>query len=420
MTLNQKIHQQLLVLYKRMAMLYEQGSYQEAVAICMEMSRLDPESADPWGNAAAICLFVGRWQDALSYGQIALARGCSKFELYDTLAHAYCQLGQWDQARRFGLQSLNMRAIEFSKDPVIPAPEHGAPAHPLPSAQTRERNIIAFSLFGRASKYCEPAILNVQEQPRIYPHWVCRFYVDGSVPDNVIARLAKGGAQIVPVDGPAALWPGPMWRLLALDDALAHRVLLRDADAVISRREAAAVEQWLASGKRFHMMRDWGSHTELIMAGLWGVVSGSLPPLRQRMDRFMSAPLESRHFADQYFLRQYVWPYARASLMQHDSVFGFMDAAAFPEGERSEDFHVGCADAARRLGFKSDQPDGSEVTWALFRIEKHDDGKNREELICSYTNTVHNGAVEAHMPKRYMQWIKQGTACVRQIKNNVT
>jgi ATP synthase protein I len=67
-----------------------------------------------------------------------------------------------------------------------------------------------------------------------------------------------------------------MWRFLALDDPLAHRILFRDADSVISRREAGAVEQWIASGKRFHMMRDWGSHTALILAELWGVASSSL------------------------------------------------------------------------------------------------------------------------------------------------
>ncbi|MDR0479337.1 MAG: hypothetical protein LBH31_05950 [Burkholderiaceae bacterium] len=97
-----------------------------------------------------------------------------------------------------------------------------------------------------------------------------------------------------------------MWRLLALDDPQAHRILFRDADSVISRREADAVQQWLASGKRFHMMRDWWAHTELILDGLWGMVAGSLPPLEQLMQPFMSKPLESRHFADQHFLQQYI------------------------------------------------------------------------------------------------------------------
>jgi hypothetical protein len=292
---------------------------------------------------------------------------------------------------------------------MLALPEPG-PIPPPPSTQTREHNIIAFSLFGGDSKYCEPAVLNVQEQPRIYPHWVCRFYVDNSVPEQVIARLVKGGAQIVPVRGPALQWPGAMWRFLALDDPLAHRILFRDADSVISRREAGAVEQWLTSGKRFHMMRDAGSHTELIMAGLWGAVAGSLPPLHQLMQRFMSAPLASQHYADQLFLRQYVWPYARASLMQHDSVFGFMDGVPFPDGARPQDFCVGDAEGATLLTVAINKPDGSKITWEIHRVEQLGDGQTRNELVCSYPSTAQNGAVKMYMPQRYVQWLQQKTA----------
>ncbi|MDR0457451.1 MAG: hypothetical protein LBH10_00255 [Burkholderiaceae bacterium] len=273
--------------------------------------------------------------------------------------------------------------------------------------------MIAFSLFGHDSKYCETAVLNVQEQPDIYPDWICRFYVDGSVPEQVIGRLQAGGAQVVRVEGAALQWPGPMWRFLALDDPQAHRILFRDADSVISRREAGAVAEWISSGKRFHMMRDWGSHTELMMAGLWGVAAGSLPPLDKLMERFMSAPLESRHFADQYFLRRFVWPYARMSLMQHDSVFGFMDGAPFPDGQRPESFHVGYVEGSPYFTATSQLPDGAAVTWELALVEKQADGQPQEKLICAYPGVVKNGAVQAHIPARYARRLEQGTARVR-------
>jgi hypothetical protein len=311
------------------------------------------------------------------------------------------------------LQTLNIRADLASGEPAIPLPNL-PPLPPLPSAQTRNRNVIAFSLFGGNSKYCEPAVLNVQEQSSIYPHWVCRFYIDDSVPESVINRLQSGGAQIVRVEGAARQWPGQMWRLLVLNDPQAHRILFRDADSLISRREAAAVSQWLNSGKRFHIMRDDGGHTELILAGLWGAVSGSLPPLDKLMENFMSAPLNSQHFADQDFLRQYVWPYAKDNMMQHDSVFGFMNAASFPDGERPDVSHVGCVESSPFFTAKCNLPDGSEVTWALYWIiKKHDDGQIRGELVCSYPGKVYEGAVRAQIPARYARWLQQGTACIR-------
>ena len=210
-----------------------------------------------------------------------------------------------------------------------------------------------------------------------------------------------------------------MWRLLALDDPQAHRILFRDADSVISLREAHAVDQWLTSGKRFHMMRDWGAYTDLILAGLWGVVAGSLPPLEQLMQRFLSGPIESAYSADQDFLRQYVWPYARASLMQHDSVFGFMDAVPFPDKDRPPaGCHVGCGDRGAFFGKKSDLPNGSEVVWKLYLIEKGDDGQPREALVCAYPGMVKDGVVTGHIPMRYVQRLKQGTALVRVIESS--
>jgi hypothetical protein len=405
---------------KRAQVFLEQGRYQEALDVWLEFIHAHPEIANGrphpgiangWVAAAVDAIHLGRWQDAIRYAQNALAHGDNTFGPYDGLAHAYGVLGQWDEARRYGLRALDMRDRRFGKAPVIPPPPPG-PMPPPPSAQTRERNVIAFSLFGRDPRYCEPAVLNVQEQPRVYPHWVCRFYVDDSVPDNVIARLAKGGAQIVPVKGPAAQWPGTVWRLLALDDPQAHRILFRDADSVVSQREAGAVEQWLASGKRFHMMREWGSHTELMMAGLWGAVAGSLPPLAQLMQRFMSAPIASQRFADQYFLRQYIWPYARASLMQHDSIFGFMQGMPFPDGTRPDKDcdSVGYAEGVGSFTAQGDLQNGWEVVWSLYLIEKRPDGQTREERVCSYPGTVKDGALKAHIPMRYVQRMEQGTA----------
>ncbi|MDR0458240.1 MAG: hypothetical protein LBH10_04315 [Burkholderiaceae bacterium] len=197
--------------------------------------------------------------------------------------------------------------------------------------------------------------------------------------------------------------------------------MFRDADSVISRREAAAVDQWLASGKRFHMMRDHPGHIELIMAGLWGVAAGSLPPFQQLMQRFRFEETPIRHFADQDFLRRYVWPYARASLMQHDSMFGFRDAAPFPiSGTPDSDF-IGMPEGSLgTMTIKSDQPDGTEITWIFCRIEKIDDSHTQEKPVCFYTHTVQGGLLRVPIPRRYAQWVQQGTACVRLVENGAS
>ena len=393
----------------------EQGRFMESLDICLQLARIHPNlMAAAYTDAAINSVWLKHWQDAIGYAQTALTLGGNDFDISNSLAYAYCEIGQWDQARRYGLRVLNALAHDTGGEPIplLNLP----PIPPLPNLQTRERNIIAFSLFGDDSKYCETSILNVQEQPNIYPYWTCRFYVDGSVPKGVISRLQNGGAQIVPVNESVAQWPGSMWRFLALNDPLAHRILFRDADSVISQREAGAVEQWLTSGKRFHVMRDWGSHTALILAGMWGVVAGSLPPLGQLMERFLSTPIKSRHFADQIFLRQYVWPYARTSMMQHDSIFGFMNSIPFPDGDGGEDFHrVGYSEGGGYFSMKSDLPDGSKIVWGLYLIKKLNDNHSQSNLICTYPGIVKNSMVKAYIPVCYARQIQQGMAYVRLI-----
>jgi len=396
---------------KRAKMLHAQGRYAEALDVCLQTARTWPRVAAAWGDAAVNCIKLERWDDAVRCAQSALACGGNSLSVYDALSHAHGALKQWNEVRRYGLHALTLRDRRFGGGLPVP---HALPRDmpPAPDAENRQRNVIAFSLFGGDSRYCESAVLNALEQPHIYPHWICRFYIDASVPDAIVGRLREAGAQVVVVQGPAAQWPGTTWRFLALDDAHADRVLLRDADSVISSREATAVDQWLRSGKHFHAMRDSGTHTELLLAGLWGAVCGALPPIGTLMQRFLRNPLESAHFADQYFLRQYVWPYARISLMQHDSIFGFLNACPFPDGATPDDFHVGYSEGSPYFTAPSELPDGSAVKWLLYRTGG-DAGHAGSSLVCSYPARVTAGAVRAHIPARYARWIAEGTAYVR-------
>ncbi len=76
---------------------------------------------------------------------------------------------------------------------------------------------------------------------------------------------------------------GLFWRFLVEDDPDVDFFLVRDADSVMNIKECAAVEDWLASGKAFHVMRDLPIHAELILAGMWGAHRGNIGNMRQRI-----------------------------------------------------------------------------------------------------------------------------------------
>ena len=70
------------------------------------------------------------------------------------------------------------------------------------------------------------------------------------------------------------------WRFLPTIDWQVGLFMSRDLDSLISKREVAAVEEWLYSPKSFHMMRDHPQHLSEIMGGLWGLKV-------RKMERFL-------------------------------------------------------------------------------------------------------------------------------------
>lgn len=351
-------------------------------------------------DAAVASLRLEQWANAAGYARQAITLAPDNFAHHDALAHAAGGMRDWATVARAGLRALTLRDGAVPAQPPLDAPL----SQPAPEANL---NIIAFSLFGGQSKYCETAVLNCLEQPNLYPDWRCRFYVDGTVPPVIVQRLQAAGGQVVPVSPTWAAWPGPMWRFAALDDPLVQRVIFRDADSVISPREAGAVAQWVAQGQNFHAMRDAGSHTELLLAGLWGAKAGALPSMQTLIAAYMQQPLADAHYADQYFLRQYVWPYARRDILHHDSLFGFMNPRPFPEGPHRDDFHTGYAEGSPYATISTQQPEGSTVFWCLI-----DQRTTPHSPICRYPAIVENGHVTAHLPARYARLLGSGEMAV--------
>lgn len=206
-----------------------------------------------------------------------------------------------------------------------------------------ERNVVCFSLWGDSPKYTLHAVLNAKRVPQLYPGWRARFYVDSSVPTDILEALRDYGARVIEVEADDRTHLKLFWRFLASDDPSVERFLCRDCDAVINEREAAAVAEWLASGRRFHVMRDHPEHAELIMAGMWGGVAGLLPSLTDQAVQYYQAHQPKWRWVDQDFLRDCVWPLIREDCLVHDSVYSmggicraFPPHAPIPVGD-----HVG-------------------------------------------------------------------------------
>ena len=185
-----------------------------------------------------------------------------------------------------------------------------------------QTNVISFSLFGDDPLYCETALLNAVAMPSVYPGWQMLLYHDDSVPSHVLQRLSAQKVRLLDVKNHGiAHWPGTFWRFAAVTEPHVARVQFRDADSIVSAREAQWVRAWIDSGKPFHVLRDWYSHTDIMLAGLWGAHAPLLAHMREWVDDYLrrTPELHPTH-ADQKFLAEAVWPRIMPYCLTHDTV----------------------------------------------------------------------------------------------------
>ena len=177
------------------------------------------------------------------------------------------------------------------------------------------KNIISFSVWGKNPKYTIPAFTNIELAKEHYPGWICRFYVDETVPEDVRTNLAKEAEVVLMPKSDGHF--GMFWRFQPLDDRSIDRFIVRDTDSRLNPREAAAVKEWIDSGKPFHMMRDNIHHDPVpICGGMWGATSEFRPGydnllkqwLAMNGHRVFSHPRGKYFYMDQVFLQEKIWP----------------------------------------------------------------------------------------------------------------
>ena len=178
------------------------------------------------------------------------------------------------------------------------------------------KKVISFSLFGKHPTYTQGAIANARHANRAYPGWVCRFYVADDVPEGIIARLKDYDAEVVNM-GRNVSNEAMFWRFFATVDPENEVTLIRDADSRFTKCELLMVNEWLASGKKFHVMR-WDKYYPPIMGGLWGV-RGAIPSLREPLERSLRLAVGTGRNTDQNFLTNNLYPQMKGNVFVHET-----------------------------------------------------------------------------------------------------
>lgn len=180
------------------------------------------------------------------------------------------------------------------------------------------KKVISYSLWGNSQLYTVNCIRNVELAQQHYPDWLCYIYVGLGVPKgilNVLEQQKNTKLIFINRDGTRE---GRFWRFYAAAEQDVDIMISRDSDSLIGVREVAAVNEWLNSGKKFHIMRDHEQHATKIMAGMWGVRDHYLSNMKELITTFLSSTTSTSRSLDQDFLAKIIYPKVIKNSLVHD------------------------------------------------------------------------------------------------------
>lgn len=327
---------------------YASNDIQNTLQCTLELLKLDPTNPEFLADVGLYNLLLEDINTAQHYFLKSYELSPNNHRVCDGLAHIYGLQNDTENMHFFGNKSLEIKDKEaFSADNLNNLYKHIGNQYeinsdiPLFNSDQPQKNIISFSLWGDNPEYLEGAILNATLAPIIYPNWKCRFYCDTSVSSNVIEQLKSRGAEVRILDKNTLPFFGLFWRFFVADDPKVDRYIIRDCDCVVNSQERIAVDEWIESGRHFHIMRNYASHTELMHAGMWGGVKGAIPCIVDLIVDYYDHHSKERTI-DQRFLRHYIWPIAKQSNLCHDSHYDFGISKNFSRlGQLPSDLNIG-------------------------------------------------------------------------------
>lgn len=183
------------------------------------------------------------------------------------------------------------------------------------------KRVISFSLWGNNPTYTIGSIKNADLALHYYPNFECWFYIHkDSVPDEIIEQLViKPNVKIIFKTGNLNDQKPMTWRFESIDDPEVEINMSRDTDTRILLREKLAADEWIESGKMFHIMRDHPHHMNKqypIMAGMFG--TRKIKSVRDWRSRINKQKIKDR-YDDQRFLNETIYPLIKKDCLIHSS-----------------------------------------------------------------------------------------------------
>lgn len=184
--------------------------------------------------------------------------------------------------------------------------------------------VISFSLYGNNPIYTMGCVKNARLMDKIFLGWEMWVYHNDTVPVDILDELKSLGVKLINTNEDNGFF-GSIWRFRPISNKDIEYFISRDCDSRISERDETAVNEWISSEKKFHVVRDHPiGHGWVMNAGMWGAKGGSI----ENFDLLVSNYLLHNNRTwdksiDQCFLRDVVHPIVVNDLFLHDEYFNY-------------------------------------------------------------------------------------------------
>ncbi len=321
---------------------YMYKDYKTSLFFANKLLHAMPNDIITLKNIASCYLKLGMYNDVIKYLKKLIVLKPDDHEIFSGLAHAYGRLGDMVHVVEAGTKALVLKDLAVTKNFELSDFVYLTDVKSFLDGAEKKKSVCSFSLFGREPRYLCGALYNVLMSKELYPGWTIRFYADETVPKEFRDLMLKLGAEVILNDVDASVDMKLCWRFLVASDPTVGRFVVRDCDSAFSLRESIIVDEWIDSGKIFHVIRDWYSHTDLMLAGLWGGVAGVIPDIQSMINNFFSMNTTVSPNLDQFFLRETIWPIIKEYCIIHDRYFNAFSPRRPPMRHfRTNDDHIG-------------------------------------------------------------------------------
>ena len=172
------------------------------------------------------------------------------------------------------------------------------------------KKVISYSLWGRNKIYTIGALKNLKLAKKVFPDWICRFYIDSSVPNNILNKMrVYKNCEIVNVENilkkkkplininkvlhqqkskKVEGWYGMLWRILVMVDPEVSYFLLRDCDSRLNWREKGCIDNFIKNENKYdYFAMQEKEEYGRTMVGLFGGKANRIPEFKKLLNNIL-------------------------------------------------------------------------------------------------------------------------------------